>query len=155
MKLDFLGELRRTHTCGELRAASDGQKVILMGWVNRRRDLGNLIFVDLRDRTGFTQVVFNAELNQALHEKASDLRSEFVIAVKGTVKKREGNTVNKNVPTGEIEVVASKLLLLNESKTPPFSPSDVATSTVANEEIRLKYRYIDLRRPKMQENIEL
>src|SRR3954469_12250325 len=155
MKLDFLGELRRTHTCGELRAASDGQKVILMGWVNRRRDLGNLIFVDLRDRTGFTQIVFNAEQAKALHEKASALRSEFVIAVKGAVKKREGNTVNKNVPTGEIEVVANELLLLNESKTPPFSPSDDATSTVANEETRLKYRYIDLRRPQMQANIEL
>jgi aspartyl-tRNA synthetase len=155
MKLDFLGELRRTHTCGELRAANDGQRVILMGWVNRRRDLGSLIFVDLRDRTGFTQVVFNAEQNKTLHERASNLRSEFVIAVKGTVKKREGNTVNKNLPTGEIEVVANELLLLNESKTPPFSPSDDATSTVANEETRLKYRYIDLRRPQMQANIEL
>src|SRR3954470_23628394 len=154
MQLDFLGDLKRTHTCGELRASNDGQQVILMGWVNRRRDLGNLIFVDLRDRTGFTQVVFNAEQNKTLHERASNLRSEFVIAVKGTVKKREGNTVNKNLPTGEIEVVANELLLLNESKTPPFSPSDDATSTVANEETRLKYRYIDLRRPKMQENIE-
>lgn len=126
-----------------------------MGWVNRRRDLGNLIFVDLRDRTGFTQVVFNAEQNKSLHEKASALRSEFVIAVKGAVKKRDGNTINKNLSTGEIEVVASELLLLNESKTPPFSPSDDATSTVANEETRLKYRYIDLRRPQMQANIEL
>ena len=155
MQLDFLGELKRTHTCGELRAANDGQQVILMGWVNRRRDLGSLIFVDLRDRTGFTQVVFNAEQNKALHAKASDLRSEFVIAVKGAVKKREGNTIHKNVPTGEIEVVASELLLLNESKTPPFSPSDDANSTVSNEETRLKYRYIDLRRPQMQANIEL
>src|SRR5947209_19355622 len=110
MQLDFLGDLRRTHTCGELRAANAGQPVILMGWVNRRRDLGNLIFVDLRDRTGFTQVVFNAEQNKALHEKASALRSEFVIAVKGAVKKRDGNTINKNVASGELEVVTSKLL---------------------------------------------
>jgi aspartyl-tRNA synthetase len=155
MQLDFLGDLKRTHTCGELRAANDGQQVILMGWVNRRRDLGTVIFVDLRDRTGFTQVVFNAEQAKALHEKASALRSEFVIAVKGAVKKRDGNTINKNVATGEVEVVASELLLLNESKTPPFSPSDDANSTVSNEETRLKYRYIDLRRPQMQANIEL
>src|SRR5258708_1263370 len=155
MQLDFLGDLKRTHTCGALRTSDAGSTVVVMGWVNRRRDLGNLIFVDLRDRTGIAQVVFNAEQSKAIHEKASTLRSEFVIAVTGTVKKREPNTENKNIPTGEIEVVASELLLLNESKTPPFSPSDDATSTISNEEIRLKYRYIDLRRPQMQANIEL
>ncbi|MCU1310809.1 MAG: aspartyl-tRNA synthetase [Candidatus Angelobacter sp.] len=155
MQLDFLGDLKRTHTCGALRASDAGSTVVVMGWVNRRRDLGNLIFVDLRDRTGLTQVVFNAEQSKAIHEKASTLRSEFVIAVTGSVKKREPNTINKNIPTGEIEVVASELRILNEAKTPPFSPSDDATSTIANEETRLKYRYIDLRRPQMQANIEL
>src|SRR5437879_11397252 len=128
MQLDFLGNLKRTHTCGALRASDAGNKVVLMGWVNRRRDLGNLIFVDLRDRGGLTQVVFNAEQSKAIHEKASTLRSEYVIAVIGAVKKREPNTVNKNIPTGEIEVVASELRILNEAKTPPFSPSDDATS---------------------------
>src|SRR5262245_63541949 len=95
MQLDFLGDLRRTHTCGALRATHAGQSAVLMGWVNRRRDLGNLIFIDLRDRTGLTQVVFNKEQNPAMHEKAAGLRSEYVIAVIGTVKKREPATVNK------------------------------------------------------------
>src|SRR6266404_5288975 len=116
MQLDFLGDLKRTHTCGALRASDAGSTVVVMGWVNRRRDLGNLIFVDLRDRTGLTQVVFNAEQSKAIHEKASTLRSEFVIAVTGTVKKREPNTINRNIPTGEIEVVASELRILNEAK---------------------------------------
>jgi aspartyl-tRNA synthetase len=149
--LDFLGELKRTHTNGELRATDAGKSVVLMGWVNRRRDLGSLIFVDLRDRTGVTQVIFDTD-NKAMHEKASSLRSEFVIAVLGTVKKREPNTINKNVATGEIEVVATELRILNESKTPPFS---VADDEVANEELRLKYRYLDLRRGPLQANIAL
>src|SRR5947209_8346729 len=139
--------------CGALRSSDAGARVTLMGWVNRRRDLGNLIFVDLRDRTGISQVVFNREASAALHDKASGLRSEYVIAVTGTVKKREANTVNKNIPTGEIEVVADDLKILNESKTPPFSPAEDAA--LANEESRLKYRYIDLRRPQMQANLEL
>src|SRR5947209_6957149 len=139
--------------CGALRSSDAGARVTLMGWVNRRRDLGNLIFVDLRDRTGISQVVFNREASAALHDKASGLRSEYVIAVTGTVKKREANTVNKNIPTGEIEVVADDLKILNESKTPPFSPAEDAA--IANEESRLKYRYIDLRRPQMQSNLEL
>ena len=152
MPLDFLGDLRRSHTCGALRASNAGENVVLMGWVNRRRDLGNLLFIDLRDRTGVTQVVFNRELNAAIHEKASALRSEFVIAVLGKVKRRDPATINKNIATGEIEVVASELRILNESKTPPFAPGD---ATMPNEEMRLKYRYIDLRRPEMQANIEL
>src|SRR2546430_14978885 len=101
--------------CGELRSSDAGTRATLLGWVNRRRDLGNLIFVDLRDRTGITQIVFNKETNPALHEKAAGLRSEFVAAVVGTVKKREPNTVNKNVATGEIEVIADELRILNES----------------------------------------
>jgi aspartyl-tRNA synthetase len=127
-------------------------RAVLMGWVNRRRDLGNLIFIDLRDRTGVTQVVFNKEQNAAIHEKAADLRSEYVIAVVGKVRKREPSTVNKNIATGEVELVAEELRLLNESKTPPFSPAE---TVLPNEEARLKYRYIDLRRNEMQYNIEL
>ncbi len=150
--LDFLGDLRRTHMCGALRASDAGKKSVLMGWVNRRRDLGNLIFVDVRDRSGITQVVFSEESNPAVHEKAELLRNEFVIAVIGTVKLRDANTINKNIPTGEVELVADELRILNEAKHPPFLPGDTA---LANEEMRLKYRYIDLRRESMQFNIEL
>jgi aspartyl-tRNA synthetase len=149
--LDFLGDLRRTHMCGALRPSDAGKKAVLMGWVNRRRDHGNLLFVDLRDRTGVAQIVFNAERDAAIHEKAGALRNEYVIAVTGTVKLRDANTINKNMPTGEVELVAEELRILNESKLPPFLPSDTALS---NEETRLKYRYIDLRRDVMQFNIE-
>ncbi len=138
--------------CGALRASDAGKKATLMGWVNRRRDHGNLLFVDLRDRSGVTQVVINAERNAAIHQKAAALRSEYVIAVTGTVKLRDANTVNPNMPTGEVELVAEELRILNESKLPPFLPSDTA---LTNEETRLKYRYIDLRRDVMQFNIEL
>ncbi len=150
--LDFLGDLRRTHMCGALRPSDAGKKATLMGWVNKRRDLGSLIFVDLRDRTGVTQVVINAERDAAIHKKAEALRNEYVIAVTGTVKLRDANTVNKNIATGEVELVAEELRILNESKLPPFLPSDTA---LTNEETRLKYRYIDLRRDVMQFNIEL
>jgi aspartyl-tRNA synthetase len=150
--LDFLGDLRRTHMCGALHASDAGKKATLMGWVNKRRDLGNLIFVDLRDRTGVTQVVINAERDAAIHKRASALRNEYVIAVTGTVKLRDVNTVNKNISTGEVELVAEELRILNESKLPPFLPGDTA---LTNEETRLKYRYIDLRREVMQFNIEM
>ena len=150
--LDFLGDLRRTHMCGALRASDAGKKAVLMGWVNRRRDHGNLLFVDLRDRSGVTQVVINAERDAAIHEKSAALRNEYVIAVIGTVKLRDANTINANMPTGEVELVAEELRILNESKLPPFLPSDTA---LTNEETRLKYRYIDLRRDAMQFNIEL
>jgi aspartyl-tRNA synthetase len=150
--LDFLGDLQRTHRCGALRASDSGQKAVLMGWVNRRRDLGNLIFVDVRDRSGITQVVFNKERDPAIHEKASLLRNEYVIAVIGKVKQRTTETFNKNIPTGEVEVIAGELRILNESKQPPFLPGD---TVLPNEEMRLKYRYIDLRRDAMQQNIEL
>ncbi|HLY93174.1 MAG TPA: aspartate--tRNA ligase [Candidatus Angelobacter sp.] len=138
--------------CGELRAENAGQQVILMGWVNRRRDLGNVVFVDVRDRTGLTQLVFDKSDNAPLHAKASELRSEFVIAAIGKVRRRDEKTINRHVPTGEIEVVVTELKLLNDSKVPPFVPSDPA---LANEEVRLKYRYLDLRREPMQHNIEL
>jgi len=137
--------------CGALRSSDAGKRVVLMGWVNRRRDHGNLLFIDLRDRTGITQVVINAERDAALHEKAETLRNEYVIAVTGTVKLRDANTINPNMPTGEVELVAEELRILNESKLPPFLPSDTA---LTNEETRLKYRYIDLRRDVMQFNIE-
>ena len=150
--LDFLGDLRRTHMCGALRPSDAGKKAVLMGWVNRRRDLGQIIFVDLRDRTGVTQVVFSRERSAAIHDKAEQLRNEFVIAVVGTVKKRDTDTINPNIPTGEVELVAEELRLLNVSKQLPFLPGD---TVLANEEMRLKYRYIDLRRDVMQFNIEL
>ena len=138
--------------CGELRASDAGSEVVLMGWVNKRRDLGNLIFLDLRDRSGITQVVVTADAGAEVHDKASGVRSEFVLAVVGHVKLRDAGTVNKNIPTGEIEVVAGQLRLLNDCKPLPFTPAD---TVLANEEVRLKYRYVDLRRPEMQRNIQL
>lgn len=149
MTLDFLGNLQRTHRCGELRVEQDGQDVVLMGWVNRRRDHGNLIFLDVRDRTGVTQVVLDKEISGDAHAKAEAARSEYVVAVKGRVRLRGEGLANPNMPTGTIEVVAKELLLLNEAKTPPFSPAEDA---IANEEVRLKYRYLDLRREQMQKN---
>jgi len=138
--------------CGDLRLADAGQKAVLMGWMNRRRDLGNIIFVDVRDRSGSTQIVFNKEHNAALHAKAETLRNEFVIAVTGTIKKRDQDTINPAIPTGEVEIVAEELRILNDSKPLPFLPGD---TVLPNEEMRLKYRYIDLRRDAMQHNIEL
>ncbi|WP_183812620.1 aspartate--tRNA ligase [Tunturibacter empetritectus] len=150
--LDFLGTLQRTQMCGELRVEQDGQEVVLMGWVNRRRDHGNLIFLDVRDRSGITQVVLDKEVSPEAHAKAEAARSEYVVAVKGKVRRRGAGLENPNMPTGAIEIVANELLLLNEAKTPPFSPAEDA---IANEEVRLKYRYLDLRRPQMQHNFEL
>jgi aspartyl-tRNA synthetase len=138
--------------CGALRASDAGKQAVLMGWVNRRRDLGNLIFIDIRDRAGITQVVFNKERNPALHQRAGELRNEYVIAAIGAVKLREPNTINKNIGTGEIELIAEELRILNEAKQPQFLPGD---TVLPNEELRLKYRYIDLRRDAMQYNIEL
>jgi len=137
--------------CGELRAEDAGQNVVLMGWINRRRDHGGLIFLDLRDRSGIAQIVVD-EKSTAAHAKADAARPEFVVAVKGRVRRRGAGLENPNMPTGEIEVVASELLLLNEAKTPPFSPAEDA---IANEEVRLKYRYLDLRRTEMQANFAL
>jgi len=136
--------------CGALRASDAGKKAVLMGWVNRRRDLGSIIFIDLRDRTGVTQVVFNRE-TAAAHDKSEQLRNEFVIAVIGTVKLRDKDTVNKNIATGEVELIAEELRILNDSKQLPFLPGD---TVLPNEEMRLKYRYIDMRRDAMQFNIE-
>ena len=138
--------------CGALRPSDAGNPAVLMGWVHRRRDLGSLIFIDVRDRTGITQVVFDRESNPAVHEKAGTLRSEYVIAVSGTVKQRDADTVNPNIATGDVELAAGELRILNTSQTPPFSPAE---NDIANEEMRLRYRYIDLRREPMQYNIEL
>jgi aspartyl-tRNA synthetase len=147
--LDFLGTLQRTHTCGELRSTHSGQTVTLMGWVNRRRDHGNLIFLDLRDRTGITQVVLDKEVSPEAHAKAEAARPEYVVAVTGVLRNRGEGLANPNMPTGDVELVAHSLLLLNDAKTPPFSPAEDA---IANEEVRLQYRYIDLRRAEMQKN---
>jgi aspartyl-tRNA synthetase len=150
--LDFLGTLQRTHTCGQLRAADAGQHVVLMGWVNRRRDHGNLIFLDLRDRTGITQVVLDKDLSPEGHAKAEHARPEYVVAAKGTLRRRDAGAINPKMPTGEVELVADELLVLNDSRVPPFSPAEEA---IANEEVRLQYRYLDLRRPEMQANFAL
>ena len=152
MTLDFLGTLQRTHLCGDLRSTHSGETITLMGWVNRRRDHGNLIFLDLRDRSGITQVVLDKEVSPEAHAKAEAARSEYVIAVTGILRKRGEGLVNPNMPTGEVELVAHSLLLLNDAKTPPFSPAEDA---IANEEVRLQYRYIDLRRAEMQHNFAL
>jgi aspartyl-tRNA synthetase len=150
--LDFLGPLQRTHMCGDLRATNTGDTVTLMGWVNRRRDHGDLIFLDLRDRSGITQVVFDKGLAPAAHAKAEAARPEYVMAVTGKVTARAAEMKNPAMPTGEIEIAAAQSLLLNDAKTPPFSPAEDA---IANEEVRLKYRYLDLRRPEMQHNFRL
>src|SRR3979490_1227768 len=150
--LDFIGDLQRSHRCGELRASDAGKKAVLMGWVNNRRDFGNLLFVDVRDRSGIAQIVFEKETSAPAHEKAGSLRNEYVIAAVGTVKLRDASTINKNIPTGEVELRVQELRILNVSKQPPFLPSDTA---LTNEETRLKYRYIDLRRDVMQFNIEM
>src|SRR5579871_4173836 len=150
--LDFLGELRRTHSCGELRATDEGKHVILMGWVHRRRDHGGVIFVDLRDREGITQVVFHEGVDPAVHRRAEEVRPEYVVAVEGKVAPRGPAAVNPNLATGSIEVVASKVWILNESRTPPFPMEEQVD---VSEDVRLKYRYVDLRRPHMQRNVIL
>lgn len=148
--LDLLGNLKRTHYCGALRASDAGREALVMGWVHRRRDLGNLLFLDVRDRAGVVQVVFNKETEAAAHAKAEQARSEFVVAVEGKVVKRE--KVNPEIPTGEVELVASKLYILNNAKTPPFP---IEEEIKATEETRLRYRYLDLRRPKPHQNLAL
>ena len=147
-----LGTRKRSHYCGDLHAADVGKEVTLMGWVHSRRDHGGLIFIDLRDREGVTQVAFNPEINAAVHGKAHDLRNEYVIAVKGTVSRRPEGTVNPDLKTGEIEVLADDLTVLNESRTSPF---EISSRHGISEDVRLKYRYLDLRRSGLQENLIL
>ena len=152
MALDFQGSLERTHHCGELRAANAGQQVVLMGWVNRRRDHGDLIFLDLRDRTGIAQIVLDKELVPEGHAKGEQVRPEYVVAAVGKVRLRSADAINPKMPTGEIEIEATELRVLNDTRLAPFSPSEEA---IQNEEVRLKYRYVDLRRPEMQRNFRL
>ena len=138
--------------CGTLRAADAGKQVVLMGWVNRRRDHGNLIFLDLRDRTGIAQVVLDHDLIPDGHAKGEEVRPEYVVAAVGKVRLRDKDAINPKMPTGEIEIEASEIRVLNDTRLAPFSPSEEA---IQNEEVRLKYRYIDLRRPEMQHNFKL
>ncbi len=152
LQLDFLGDLQRTHNCGELRLENAGSRAVLMGWVHRRRDLGGVIFVHLRDRYGVTQLVIHEDTEPAVHEKAEKLGLEFVIAAEGHIKPRSAETVNATIPTGEVEMVVETLWILNESRTPPFPMEE---SVDVKEDARLKYRYVDLRRPRMQRNIIL
>jgi aspartyl-tRNA synthetase len=151
--LDFLGTLQRTHLCGDLRSSNSGETITLMGWVNRRRDHGNLIFLDLRDRSGITQVVLDKETAPLAHSRAEAARPEYVVAVTGKLRQRGPGLSNPNMPTGEVELVAHDLLLLNDAKTPPFPIAD--DGPITNEEIRLKYRYLDLRRADLQKNFVL
>jgi len=150
--LDILADMRRTHHCNALTARDIGKKITLAGWVHRRRDHGGVIFVDLRDREGITQVVFNPEVDQDIHERAQVLRNEFVIAVEGIVSKRPEGMINDKLYTGDIEVMVSTLKILNAAKTPPFMIED---SIDVSEVVRLSSRHIDLRRPHLQKNIIL
>jgi aspartyl-tRNA synthetase len=144
--------LLRTHTCGYLGKEQIGAEVTLAGWVNRRRDHGGLIFIDLRDREGIVQTVFNPEIAPATMKAAGELRSEYVIKVKGKVTRRPEGTDNPKIPTGEVEVIASEIEILNTSKTPPFYINE---EIEVDESLRLKYRYLDLRRPRMKDNLLL
>ena len=153
--LDNLGTLERTHTCGELRAAQVGESVVLMGWVAKKRDFGVFTFIDLRDREGITQVVVSSEDSPEAHAKAKNIRGEFVLAVKGRVVARAEGTRNAKLTTGEIEVKVEDLLLLNDAAVPPFQLEVAGSENLAAEETRLKYRYLDLRRPRLQYNMRM
>ncbi|HJR06749.1 MAG TPA: aspartate--tRNA ligase [Pyrinomonadaceae bacterium] len=153
--LDNLGNLERTHSCGALRAEHVGQTVVLMGWVARRRDFGPLTFFDLRDRDGITQVVFNAETEGTAHAKAKQPRGEYVIAITGEVVLREEGQRNPKIATGEVEVQAREILILNDARTPPFQLEVATPEALAAEDLRLKYRYLDLRRPQLQANLRI
>lgn len=144
--------LKRTHLCAELGIENVGEKVVVMGWAHKRRDLGAVIFVDMRDRSGLLQVVFNTAISQDIFNKAESIRSEYVIAVIGEVVKRSPETVNSKIQTGEIEVIAKELRILSKSETPPVY---IEEDSDVNENVRLKYRYLDLRRPDMQRNLML
>lgn len=153
--LDVLGSLERSHTCGELREANVGEQVVLMGWIAKKRDFGVFTFIDLRDREGVTQVVVSEETAAEAHAKAKGIRGEFVIAVKGEVVARDGNTKNAKLATGDIEIKVTELLVLNDAKVPPFQLEVAGSENLASEDTRLKYRYLDLRRPQLQHNIRM
>ena len=150
MNAEGLGNWKRSSYCGDLRLADEGREVTVMGWVHTRRDHGGLIFVDLRDRAGIVQIVFNPERSQAAFELAQDLRNESVLAVRGRIEPRPAETQNPNLATGDIEIMASEAKLLSRARSTPFPIDGGATIT---ESTRLKYRYLDLRRPEMQERL--
>ena len=150
LRLDPLGDLRRTHFCGEVRPSDVGREIVLCGWVRKRRDHGGVIFVDLRDRTGIAQVVFKPDSAPAAHERAQAVRSEFVLAVRGRLARRDPEVVNPNLPTGEVELVAEEVRILNGATTPPFAIED---DVQIDEAVRLEYRIHDLRRPMMQRRL--
>ena len=143
-----LGTLRRTHYCGELRKEDVGKEVVLMGWVQKQRDLGSLLFIDLRDYSGITQLVVREA--DSFYEEAKSVRIEYVVAAKGVVRERE--SMNNDIPTGEIEVIVNEFSILAESKTPPIYIKD---DDKVQENLRLKYRYLDLRKPSLQHNLRL
>ena len=151
--MDCLGTLKRTHYCGDIRVSDLDHEVVVMGWVNRRRDHGGLIFIDLRDLKGVVQVVINQETNPEPFSKAEKIRNEYVVAVRGVVSKRPEGTINPDLQTGEIEILALELRILNTSETPPFDLT--ASYTEIGENVRLRYRYLDLRRPSLQQNLML
>src|SRR5258705_176093 len=153
--LDNLGDLQRTHSCGALRPDDVGKLVTLMGWVAKRRDFGELTFLDLRDRDGVTQVVLNSEDAPDAHAKAKEVRGEYVIAITGEVTLRDENQRNPKLETGEVEVHARELLLLNDARTLPFQLETASTDALASEDLRLKYRFLDLRRSQLQANLRL
>ena len=146
--MDTMTGFKRTHYCGTLRAENIGETVSVCGWIQRQRDLGGLIFADLRDRTGLLQLAFGDDTDKEIFEKASSLRSEYVVAAVGTVRERESKS--KKIPTGDIEVFVTELRILSKAETPPF---EIVDGTKANEMLRLKYRYLDLRRPELQKNL--
>lgn len=148
----FSASDKRTHYCGELTKENIGQSVTVCGWVQRQRDLGSLIFIDLRDRTGIIQLAFDPDTDKALFDKAFSIRSEYVLSAKGIVRSRGEGAINKNLPTGEIEVEVSEMKILSQAATPPFEISDNAK---VGDETALRYRYLDLRRPSLQKNIML
>ncbi|CUH94126.1 Aspartate-tRNA ligase [Propionispora sp. 2/2-37] len=150
--MDTMAGLKRTHACNDLHKQQDGEEVVLCGWVARRRDHGGLIFIDLRDRSGIVQIVFSPDVNQEAFKKAETVRTEYVLCIRGRVGLRSAETVNMNVATGEVEVYGEELRILNQAKTPPFYIQD---NIDVDELLRLKYRYLDLRRPEMQRNLIL
>jgi aspartyl-tRNA synthetase len=152
--IENLENLERTHSCGALRKEDVGKCVTLMGWCARRRDFGPLTFIDLRDRDGITQIVVNQEKATDAHAKAKDVRGEYVLAVIGEVVLRDENSRNPKIVTGEIEVQAKEIRILNDARTLPFQ-LDASDTALAAEDLRLKYRYLDLRRPQLQANLRL
>ena len=151
-QLDPLGTMRRTQFCGEVRPEQVGQQVTLCGWVRRRRDHGGVVFIDLRDRTGIAQVVFKPDNAPEAHGRAQQIRSEWVLAVRGRLERRAEDAINTRLPTGEVELIVDEVRILNTATTPPFTVED---DTVVDEALRLRHRIHDLRRPVMQHRLEL